>query len=309
MTDSMAQPQGGIASRPLELAGWKTAACWCAAVLMSLLFLLSGLWKLTDVQGAAVRMVEARVPHLLGVPAALAVGIAETYAGALLMVPRYRRWGAALATLLLLAFMAYIGINYNALRGADCSCFPWVERLVGPAFFVGDTVMLLLVLVAAMWAHPAGARRGAILVLGAVMVFAGVSYGVGAVRQTGVHAPATVTVDGKPYAIQHGKVFLFFFNPECMHCYDAATRMSHMNWGETKVVAIPVEMPQFGGQFLSGTGLKAALSSDFDKLRTVFAYKSYPFGVALENGVQTEAMTNFEAPEPEATLRRLKLAQ
>ena len=52
MTDSMAQPRGGLAS--LELPSWKTALNWVAAILLSLLFLLSGLWKITDAQGAAL---------------------------------------------------------------------------------------------------------------------------------------------------------------------------------------------------------------------------------------------------------------
>ncbi len=45
--------------------------------------------------------------------------------------PRFRRWGAWLTGLLLVAFMLYIGYYYNVLRGAECSCFPWLKRAVG----------------------------------------------------------------------------------------------------------------------------------------------------------------------------------
>jgi len=88
----MAQPRGGLAS--LELPSWKTALNWAAAILLSLLFLLSGLWKITDAQGAAVRMAEARVPESLSLAAALVFGIVETLGGVLLLVPRFRRWGS-----------------------------------------------------------------------------------------------------------------------------------------------------------------------------------------------------------------------
>ena len=183
----MAQPRRGLAS--LELPGWKTALSWVAAILLSLLFLVSGLWKATDAQGAAVRMAQAGVPESLSLTAALVFGIAETLGGVLLLVPRFRRWGSILTGFLLLAFMVYFALNYNLLRGADCSCFPWGMRVVGPGFFVGDGLMLLLAVLAGIWSRPPEGLRPAIMVLGAVVVFALVSYGAGAVRQTGVKAP------------------------------------------------------------------------------------------------------------------------
>ena len=85
----MAQPRGGLAS--LELPGWKTALSWAAAILLALLFLASGLWKITDAQGAAVRMAQARVPESMSLAAALVFGIIETLGGVLLLVPRFRR--------------------------------------------------------------------------------------------------------------------------------------------------------------------------------------------------------------------------
>ena len=66
MNDSMAQPHEGFGA--LELPGWKTAVSWVSAVLIALLFLVSGLWKITDVQGAAMRMAQAKVPESLSQP-------------------------------------------------------------------------------------------------------------------------------------------------------------------------------------------------------------------------------------------------
>ena len=294
---------------PLERPGWKTTLSWGSAILLGLLFLVSGIWKITDPQGAAVRLAQAKVAESLSLAAALLFGIAETVSGVLVLVPRFRRWGAAAAALLLIAFMAYVAVEYNALRGADCSCFPWVKRAVGPAFFVGDGLMLLLAVVAGLWSRPSRNFRSAVLVLGAVVVFALVSYGVGEARQTGITAPATITVGGQPYSLARGKVFVFFFDPACMHCFEAAKRMAQLHWGDTRVVAVPVEQPQYAPQFLSDTGLTAVISTDFEKLKQVFQYSSYPFGVAVENGHETAPLTKFDDDEPVATLRRLGFAK
>ena len=309
MTDSMAHASGRVAPRLFELPGWKSALCWSAAILVSLLFLTSGVWKITDVQAAAVRMAQARVPQSLSLAAALAFGIAETFGGVLVLVPRYRRWGAVLTGLLLIAFMVYMGLNYHALAGEDCSCFPWLKRVVGPGFFMGDGAMLLLAILAGVWAKPSAGLRGAVLVLGAVVVFALVSYGADAARRTGTQAPETISVAGQPYSLTQGRVFLFFFNPQCMHCYDASKRMARLEWGDTRVVAVPVEQPQFADQFLNETGLRAVVTTDFPLLKNVFSYTSYPFGVALEDGREKAPLTKFEDPEPVATLRQLGFAR
>jgi len=95
MNDSMAQPRLGLAG--VRLQGWKFAVNWIAAVLLAVLFLSSGIWKVTDVPGWALRLAQAKVPEALSVAGALIVGVAETIAGVLLLVPRLRRWGAILS--------------------------------------------------------------------------------------------------------------------------------------------------------------------------------------------------------------------
>ena len=303
MNDSMAQPRPGLV--PLEMPGWKTALSWTSAVLLAVLFLASGLWKVTDAQSAAVRMAQARVPESLSLAAAVVFGIVETSAGVLVLIPRFRRWGAALTALLLVAFMVYIGLNYNALRGAECSCFPWVKRAVGPGFFIGDGIMLLLAMFAWRWSKPPEGLRNAFVIASAVAVFAVVSYGAAAVRQTGTPAPENVMVDAKPYSLQHGKIFLFFFDPACMHCFDAAKRMSQYQWGETRVVGIPIGQAQWAAQFMKDTGFHMDISSDLEKLKTVFPYTAVPAGVALDNGREKAALVKFENEEPGVSLKQL----
>jgi uncharacterized membrane protein YphA (DoxX/SURF4 family) len=278
---------------------------WAASVLLAILFIVSGIWKISDPQGAAMRMTQVGIPQSLGLATAMLVGIAETVAGVLVLVPRFRRWGAILAGLLLVAFMIYVGAQYNYLRGADCSCFPWVERLVGPGFFVGDGVMLLLAIIAWLWARPASSIRSAVLVVGAVVVFALVSYGVNEVRHMGRPAPPAIAVDGQRFSLQSGKVFLFFFHPECMHCFAAAQKMATADWGNTKVVAVPVAQPQFASYFLKDTGLRAVVTSDFQMLKQAFGYTTYPWGIAVENGREKARLTKFEGDEPVAALQKL----
>jgi uncharacterized membrane protein YphA (DoxX/SURF4 family) len=303
MEDSMAYPKG----RTLLVASpsWKLAAGALAAVLLAILFVVSGVWKITDPFGWAQRITQAKVPAQFSLPAALAVGIAEVYAGVLLVVPRFRRWGAVLTGLLLLAFMGYFALFYNELRGEECSCFPWLKRVVGPGFFIGDSIMLALAVLAGLWTRRPASVRAALVVLGAVAVFAGVSYGVIAAQHTGLRAPEQVTVDGKPYPLHEGRILVYFFDPECGHCDAAARFMSKYDWDGTKVLGVPTANLQFANQFMTETGLRAPYTTDVAILRKTFKFTDAPYAVALENGRQVAALTEFDEKQPQADLRKL----
>ncbi len=296
-------------SLPLEMPAWKSTASLICAVLLALLFIISGVWKITDPIRAATLMTQALVPHALSLPAALGFGIGETFAGVLLLAPRFRRWGAWLSALMLVAFMAYFAVFYNRLRGADCSCFPWVERAVGPMFFITDGLMLAMALAAGWWARPGRGVKQALLVLAAVSVFAGASLGIHTYRAQGIEAPLSIQVDGQPFPLHSGRVFLYFFDPECLHCDLAAREMSKYRWGDTRVVVIPTAQPQFTGQFLESTGLRALVSNDLETLRKTFSFVSSPYAVALESGRQKAAITHFEGGRMERTLRELGFIQ
>jgi uncharacterized membrane protein YphA (DoxX/SURF4 family) len=303
MDDSMAQARA--VDPPLELPAWKTVLSVSAAVLLAILFIAAGTWKITDPYDAATRMVQARIPGDLGLAAAIGFGIAETFAAVLLLVPRFRRWGAWLTGAMLIAFMIYVGYHYDTLRGEECSCFPLIKRAIGPGFFIADGAMFALAVVAGLWARPSESKRSAAIILGAVTVFAFASLGVAFTRQSGAKAPETISVNGQPYSLQTGKQFIYFFDPECGHCVQAARTMATYNWGSTKIVGAYTRMPQFAPAFLTDTGLKAVLTSDHDLLKKAFPFTDAPFGVAIENGRQKAQFIYFEGNEPGESLKKL----
>lgn len=287
------------------MPAWKFWLGTICAAGLGLLFIVAGVWKLSDPLSTSARMVQALIPAKLATATALAAGIFEIWAGLLLFVPRWRRWGALLTGFMLLAFMVYFAVFYNDLRGADCSCFPWLKRVVGPEFFIGDSIMLLMAVFAFLWAGRSEGWKVAVVPLAAIAVFGGVVYGVAIARQTGLEAPPSIMVDGKPQSIQHGRVFLYFFDPQCAHCVQAAREMATYQWSAVEVIAVPTANPQWGQDFLNDAKLTAKLSSDAAKLREVFKFTDPPYGVALEHGRQLQPIPVFEGNEPSTTLRRL----
>ena len=302
--DEIALPSSALSD--FERPGWKTALNWVAAVVTALLFLVSGIWKITDLPRWSVMLNQFKVPENLTLAAAFVLGVSETLAGVLVLVPRFRRWGAWLASLLLIVFMIYIGIFYGELSGKDCSCFPLVKRAVNPMFFVEDGVMLALAAIAGLWARKPESLRIAGIILGAVTVFAVVSLGVAMAPHKEAAAPPSITVEGKPLSLQEGKVFIFFFDPECLHCLDAARKMSRMNWGDTKVVVVPSRVPQYAHDFLHDAKLSAGVSNDLETLKKAFPYVSTPAAVAIEDGHEKAKIAQFGDVEPEATLKKIR---
>ncbi len=289
----------------VDLPAWKNAAAWVCVVLLAALFLVAGLWKTTDPYGAAARLAQAKVPGELSIPGAVTLGTIEVFSAILLLIPRFRRWGAWLIGLMLVFFMAYVGFFYNDLRGEECSCFPWIKRAVGPGFFIGDLAMLALAVVAGWWARRSDNVRTAAMIFAATAVFAAASFAVNMQQNSGTKAPDFATVDGKKTPLTLGKTLLFFYDPECLHCDEAAKRMSTHNWKDTRIVAIPTRMPQFAAEFLRATKLQAGTSNDFEPLKKTFPFGDPPYAVALENGRQKAALPIFDKKEPEGTLRKL----
>jgi hypothetical protein len=245
-----------------------------------------------------------QIPAALAMFTTLLVGVSELLGGVLLLVPRFRRWGAWITGALLVGFMIFFAIYYDVLRGEDCSCFPWLKRTVGPGFFIGDGLMLAAVFLAWRWAPPVQSLRVASMVLGAILVFAGASYGVATFEQSGLQAPPSVTVEGKPFPLRDGKVFIYFFDPECTHCFHAAQQMSAYQWKDVKLLTVPTRQERFAPQFLTDTGLKAPLTYDVKPLREKFSFTDPPYGVLLKDGRQQAAVIQFDEQEPAATLRK-----
>lgn len=289
-----------------EVASWKRTAGAVAAVLLGIMFLVSGGWKVLSPFQTGELLEQMQVHPGLGVWGAASLGTIELFAAFLLFTPRFRRWGGLLSCGLLVFFMLWIGYYYRVLVGQDCSCFPIIKRAIGPAFFAEDGVMLLLAIIATAWSSAKANLRVPALAFVSLAMLAGISFGVNATERQHAQVPAVV-VDGKPNTLAQGKVFLFFYDPVCMHC-DAASRfMSKLNWGDTKIVGIPTSDPQWAGSFLHDTGLKASTSLDTAKLRKVFAFTDPPFGVALVDGQikQTFTALQFTPPAPAADLKKI----
>ncbi len=283
---------------------WQTLVEWSASVLLAALWLAAGLWKLSDITATQVRLTQALVPHALSLPGALGLGILETFAGVLLLTPLWRRWGAWLSGALLVFFMAYIGYHYKALTGAECSCFPWLKRAVGPMFFAQDGVLILLAFLAGRWSDPPRRPRPAVAALAGVAVLAGVMATVGGTQAAGLVGPESAEVEGRPFPLRKGRVFLYFFNPSCIHCFQAGQAMAKLSWNST-ILAVPTQDPELGPGFLADTGLKALLSRDIKPLREAFPFQDVPYGIALENGQLRDKVVFFEEPQLSESLRKL----
>jgi len=290
------------------MPAWKRIPNHIAALAVALLFLTAGIWKMTDPFTWARMVEDLRVPYQYSLPLTLLLAVAETLAGALVLVPRFRRWGAALASLLLVVFMIYIGVNYSTLLGKDCSCFPWVKRTVGPGFFMGDAAMLLAAIVAAWWSRPPEGARNAGIVAVIIAAVTASSFGVATARLSGAQAPEVITVEGKPFSLQRGRIFLFFYDPQCGHCDAAARHMSKYQWKEdVTVIGIPTQQQQWAASFLTDTGLKAKTSLDLDLLKKTFPFGDPPYGVLIENGRERAPVPHYDEPEPSETLKKLGL--
>jgi len=286
---------------------WTGTAGVVSSVILSFLFLASGLWKLSDLDGTAERMIQSLIPQVVSMPVAMAVAAFETFTGVLLLIPRFRRWGAWLAAAMLVAFMLYIGILYDRLLGDDCNCFPWIKRVVGPAFFAGDAAMLVLAMAAAKWSARSWGVRPAALVLSAICAVTVSSDGVALVRREQIQTPRMITVDGKTFRLREGRVLLYFFDPECSHCFEVAAQMGKQRWNSTRVIVVPTREPRFTESFLGDAKLKASVSEDAGVLRAAFPFTDPPYAVALDDG-DVEATFNSGQLEGESyygALRRL----
>ena len=287
------------------LPGWKNAIGWTCAIVMAIVWLVAGIWKLSDIAGWQIKLSQMLVPTSFTLIGTMAVSAGEVLAGVLLLRPAWRRLGGLMSTLLLLVFMAYMAINYTALKGADCTCFPWLERAVGPAFFWSDAAMVAVSLLAA-WFAPRVAeirRAGTALVGVALLSSAALGYHWFG-PQPGSDVPETITVAEQQYNLRQGRVFVYFFNPSCMHCLDAGILLSEHKW-KGDFVALATEEQNFAEGFLKDAGLAdiAKLSPDLEILRETFPFDLPPYAAVIENGKVLERIGIFEEPALGETLR------
>jgi len=290
-----------------EIPAWKTTVNHIAAFLTAVIFIAAGATKIILPYEISRMMENLHVPYQISLPFTVGLGTVELFAGLMVLIPRFRRWGGSIATLLLLSFMIYIAINYNALVGQDCSCFPWLKRAVNIWFFPEDGAIIVCSLLATVWAKPSYSKRGAGVLLGACAVFAAVSFGAAMTHQTGTKAPDSVMVNNQPFSLQHGHIFVFFFDPECSHCNAAAKTMGTYKWkSDVQVVGVPTRVPQWAEAFMKDNNFKGVTTTDLAKLKSVFTFGDPPFGVALEGGRELGPVSHYEeGDEPRTTLKKL----
>jgi uncharacterized membrane protein YphA (DoxX/SURF4 family) len=310
----------------VEFPAWKSLASHAGAIFVAGVFLLAGIYKAVDPYKFAALAKNLLVPYELTLPLALTLAVLETTAGILILIPRFRRWGAMLAGGLLLGFMTYIGWNYSALLGRDCSCFPELKlpfglaidlkRSVGPGFFYGDAAFLAATGIAGLWAKRSHGIRNAAVIMGAVAVFTGVSYGVAFTSQTGLKAPDSIIVDGQEMSLQEGRVVLFFFDPQCGTCFAVGQSMAPLKFqSDIKFVGVPTRVPEGAPAYMAdpkvnpaGSGLMKPISPDVAKLREVFQFDYPPYLVLLERGRQAGVITisEFDEVNPDHHIQLLR---
>jgi uncharacterized membrane protein YphA (DoxX/SURF4 family) len=295
-----------FSDRSLVLPAWKNIVGTIAAVSVAIIFLATGIAKMAVPYQVQTMFEQLLVPVWASLPLVIVLAIGEALGGLLVLMPRYRRWGAWIIAAMLVAFMGYIGLRYQALVGRDCSCFPWLKRAVTPALFVEDGAMLAAALIAAWFSRKPSSLRFPIIALVAISVLAGAGLGYNTIHQSGIQVPETIVVDGKPFNIRQGNIVLFFYDPACSHCEEAARHMATYSWKkDVTVIALPTNDPQWAASFLHDTKLVAKTSGDSALLRKLFVFTSPPYGVVLENGRVKSILTHFDAPEPQPSLQQV----
>jgi hypothetical protein len=295
-----------------ELTAGKRKVAAICGILLGIVFLVSGGWKVLSPFVTGELLEQAKVPSGYGVLGASTLGTLELFTAFLLFTPAFRRLGGLLGAGLMVFFIAWVASFYKVLAGAECNCFPFIKRTVGPGFFVSDGIFLLMALAAAAWAPSIRRFRIPAAAFTMLVALAAVSFGVQAKeRKVAAQVPSPVIVDNRPADLTHGKVLLFFYDPSCMHCDAAAKFMSKLKWQDTKIVAIPTINPQWAGSFLHDTHLQAATSLELDKLKKAFPFVDPPYGVALVDGQVKErfGQAAFTPPAPQDDLKKLSFIE
>jgi len=175
---------------------------------------------------------------------------------------------------------------------------------------VGDGVMLLLAVFAGLWSKPPQGLRNAFVIAVAVAVFAVVLLrrdGGAADRDAGAgqrdgrrQALLARTRQDLPVLLRPGVACIALTRPK---------RMSQYQWGDTRLIGIPISQPQWAASIHERHGVHMDISTDLEKLKQVFPYTAVPAGVALESGREKGALVKFEAEEPEGLAPAARLRQ
>ena len=83
--------------------------------------------------------------------------------------------------------------------------------------------------------------------------------------------------------------------------------LAKLDWRDVTIIGVPTAQPQFGAFFMDHTGLHAPISNDLVLLRKTFHFANAPYAVAIENGRQREALTDFDPQNLSQSLHKIGL--
>ena len=196
--------------------------------------------------------------------------------------------------------------------GADCSCFPWIKRAVGPAFFIGDGIMMLLAIGAGVWARASNgispcrsdSRRRRSLRAGLFWLRLYPPY-----RHKG---PGGHRRGGWPVHLSSAKEKFSSISstPSVSIVWKPAGKLAALNWSGTRFIGVPTENPQFGDRFMGKSGLtgKGPVSKDLAVLRRP-SRSTYPRpALPSRTATRKPCCLQFEDKEPLNTLKKIGFA-
>src|SRR5271165_4101603 len=91
-----------------EIPAWKTIVNHFSALLIGVLFMASRATKIIMPFEWSRMMEHLHVWYQISLPFTIGLGTVEMFAGLLVLIPRFRKWGGTIITFLLLSFIAYI---------------------------------------------------------------------------------------------------------------------------------------------------------------------------------------------------------
>ena len=116
-----------------------------ARVVLAAVFAVAGIAKLIDLAGSRKSLRDFGVPDALAWPFGLLLPLAELICAGALLFDASAWWGACGVAVLLILFIAGIGINLARGRKPDCHCFGQLSsKPVGAGTLVRNAALLLL---------------------------------------------------------------------------------------------------------------------------------------------------------------------
>jgi uncharacterized membrane protein YphA (DoxX/SURF4 family) len=132
----------------------KAGALFFAAgrIVLGSVFVWASLDKILDPMGFAEVIANYQIaPPILGNPAALILPWIELVCGICMILNRWTRGSALIATLLLVVFMGALGVNIYRGVDIDCGCFTLDEKAPGSMWlYMARDAVFLIIAVAVM---------------------------------------------------------------------------------------------------------------------------------------------------------------